>query len=136
MCACSDVQDSINIAHPEFHVKVTENPGMFLDNSYPLLEYLKKLKSEGKTCFLITNSPFALVNAGMVYLVGQNWRDIFDVIIVNAKKPGFFTHRLRHLREYNPEKQILSWKEIDKLIPGKIYSRVSRETHSCSFCPF
>ena len=37
--------------------------------SYPLLEYLDKLKSAGKTCFLITNSPYALVNAGMGHLV-------------------------------------------------------------------
>ena len=38
-------------------------------HSYPLLQYLDKLKTNGKTCFLITNSPYALVNAGMGHLV-------------------------------------------------------------------
>ena len=118
-----DVQDSIDIAHPLFHQIVKEDPARFLDNSYPLLEYLDKLKSAGKTCFLITNSPYALVNAGMGHLVGSKWRSIFDVIIVNAKKPAFFTHRLRHIREYRPEKKTLSWRQPEKLIPGKIYSR-------------
>ena len=64
-----DVQDSIDIAHPLFHQIVKEDPARFLDNSYPLLEYLDKLKSAGKTCFLITNSPYALVNVGMGHLV-------------------------------------------------------------------
>ena len=47
------------------------------------------------------------------------------MIIVNAKKPAFFTHRLRHIREYRPEKKTLSWRQPEKLVPGKIYSRVS-----------
>ncbi len=41
--------------------------------------------------FLITNSPFELVNAGMVHMVGADWRSMFDVIIVQANKPSFFT---------------------------------------------
>ena len=57
--------------------------------------------------------------------MGPHWRSIFDVIIVNAKKPAFFTHRLRHIREYRPEKKTLSWRQPEKLVPGKIYSRVS-----------
>ena len=48
------------------------------------------------------------------------------MIIVNAKKPAFFTHRLRHIREYRPEKKTLSWRQPEKLVPGKIYSRASR----------
>ena len=46
--------------------------------------------------------------------------------MVNAKKPAFFTHRLRHIREYRPEKKTLSWRQPEKLVPGKIYSRVSQ----------
>ena len=29
-------------------------------------------------------------NAGMTYLVGPDWLDLFDVVITNARKPKFF----------------------------------------------
>lgn len=86
--------------------------------------FLDKLKSNGKSLFLITNSPFELVDSGMTLIIGPSWQDLFDVIIVSAKKPSFFTHQFRHLREYNPDKEILSWNEVNRIVPGKIYSRV------------
>lgn len=126
-----DVEDSIREAHPHFHQQVIQNPGRYLEKNPSLLPFLKRLRDNGKTVFLITNSPFVLVNAGMTYLIGEDWRDIFDVIITNAKKPAFFTHQLRHLREYNPETKILSWGEVNQVLPGKVYSRV--RTKLC--CP-
>ena len=61
----------------------------------------------------------------MSFMVGEDWRDLFDVITVNAKKPSFFTHQLRHFRKFLPEKNITSWREVKKLEKGRIYSRVS-----------
>ena len=29
-------------------------------------------------------------DAGMTYLVGPDWLDLFDVVITNARKPKFF----------------------------------------------
>lgn len=29
----------------------------------------------------------------MNYIVGKDWRDLFDVVIVQADKPGFFNDR-------------------------------------------
>ena len=60
----------------------------------------------------------------MTLMVGKEWRHMFDLVIVNAKKPSFFTQQLRHLREYHPETEILSWNAISKVEKGKIYSRV------------
>lgn len=37
-------------------------------------------------------------NKGMKYLVGDDWRDLFDVVIVQARKPKFFTEHSRPLR--------------------------------------
>ena len=44
-------------------------------------------------------------DAGMQYMVGPDWLDLFDIVIVNARKPKFFhagnrwvmssTHRIR-----------------------------------------
>lgn len=32
---------------------------------------------------------------GMRYIVGKDWRDLFDVVIVQAEKPNFFNDRRR-----------------------------------------
>lgn len=122
-----DVTDSINIAHPQFHQDVSINPGRFLEADPKLTPWLHKLKEDGKQLFLITNSPFNLVNSGMTFMVGQDWRDLFNVIIVNAKKPSFFTHQQRHFRKYLPEQNILSWKQVKSLEQNKIYSRGNME---------
>uniref|UniRef100_A0AAR2IGN8 5'-nucleotidase domain containing 3 n=1 Tax=Pygocentrus nattereri TaxID=42514 RepID=A0AAR2IGN8_PYGNA len=51
---------------------------------------LRKLSENGKKMFLITNSPLDFVDRGMNYIVGKDWRDLFDVVIVQADKPSFF----------------------------------------------
>jgi len=37
----------------------------------------------------------------MTFLCGDDWREFFDVIIVNARKPKFFTEHSRPLRYVN-----------------------------------
>lgn len=32
---------------------------------------------------------------GMRYIVGKDWRDLFDVVIVQAEKPSFFNDKRR-----------------------------------------
>ncbi|XP_026976854.1 5'-nucleotidase domain-containing protein 2 isoform X2 [Sagmatias obliquidens] len=59
---------------------------------------LSRLVAHGKQLFLITNSPFSFVDKGMRHMVGANWRQLFDVVIVQADKPSFFTDR----RKYGP----------------------------------
>lgn len=34
-----------------------------------------------------------LSDRGMNYIVGKDWRELFDVVIVHADKPGFFNDR-------------------------------------------
>ena len=50
-----------------------------------LAPYLKGLMESNKKIFLITNSPFETVDVGMKYMVGEDWRDLFDVNIFNFK---------------------------------------------------
>ena len=79
----------------------------------------------GKTTFLMTNSPFEIVNAGMIYMLGQDWRRLFDIVIVNAKKPSFFSAKKRHFRVFSPRTGRLKWQRVVNLQRGKIYSGVS-----------
>uniref|UniRef100_A0A2K6UXL8 5'-nucleotidase domain containing 3 n=1 Tax=Saimiri boliviensis boliviensis TaxID=39432 RepID=A0A2K6UXL8_SAIBB len=83
---------------------------------------LAKLADHGKKMFLITNSPSSFVDKGMRYIVGKDWRDLFDVVIVQAEKPNFFNDKRRPFRKMN-EKGVLLWDKIHKLQKGQIYKQ-------------
>lgn len=44
--------------------------------------------------FLFLFSPR---DKGMKHMVGKNWRDLFDMVIVQADKPNFFTDRRKYV---------------------------------------
>ncbi|XP_016330725.1 5'-nucleotidase domain-containing protein 3 isoform X2 [Sinocyclocheilus anshuiensis] len=83
---------------------------------------LRKLSKNGKKMFLITNSPFDFVDRGMNYIVGKDWRDLFDVVIVQADKPGFFNDRRKPFRRVT-DKGVLLWDRIHHLEKGQIYKQ-------------
>lgn len=64
-------------------------------------------------------------NKGMQFLVGENWKDYFDVVIVQARKPRFFTEETRPLRIYDEVKQTQLWDRVTKFDKGVIYLEVS-----------
>jgi len=120
----NDVNMSISRAHPFFHRAAATNPSELLDNSSneALRKMLETLKQNKKTVFLVTNSPFKIVDGGMNYMLGPDWRDYFDLIIISAQKPSFFTTNYRAFREYSPKSDRLKWKPVDKFEPSKIYA--------------
>jgi len=61
----------------------------------------------------------------MQFLVGKNWKDYFDVVIVQARKPRFFTEESRPLRIYDEIKQTQLWDRVTKLNKGVVYLEVS-----------
>ncbi|KAK7121519.1 hypothetical protein R3I93_022566 [Phoxinus phoxinus] len=83
---------------------------------------LQKLSKMGKKMFLITNSPFDFVDRGMNYIVGKDWQDLFDVVIVQADKPGFFNDRRKPFRRVT-DKGVLLWDRIHHLEKGQIYKQ-------------
>ena len=108
-----------------FHLAACSDPKVILEQDPLLRPMLDRLKKHGKTTFLMTNSPFEIVNAGMSYMFGQDWRTLFDIIIVNAKKPSFFSAKNRPFRVYSPKSGRLKWQRVHNLERGKIYSGVS-----------
>lgn len=60
----------------------------------------------------------------MRYLVGDNWKNYFDVVIVQARKPRFFTEESRPMRIYDEDKQTQLWDRVTKLEKGAIYLEV------------
>ncbi|XP_068800496.1 5'-nucleotidase domain-containing protein 3 isoform X1 [Struthio camelus] len=83
---------------------------------------LAKLADHGKKMFLVTNSPSSFVDKGMKFIVGKDWRDLFDVVIVQADKPNFFNDKRRPFRKVN-ERGVLLWDKIHKLQKGQIYKQ-------------
>ena len=49
-----------------------------------LVPLFERLQKEEKKIFLITNSPFETVDAGMTYMMGSQWRELFDVVVVQV----------------------------------------------------
>ncbi|XP_033875561.3 5'-nucleotidase domain-containing protein 2-like isoform X1 [Acipenser ruthenus] len=117
-----DVTDSIKDVHVkglmyEWIEKDMEKYILHGDETYAVLN---RLVNNGKKLFLITNSPFSFVDKGMKFMVGRNWRDLFDVIIIQAEKPSFFTDRRKPFRRLN-ENGSLHWDKISTLEKGQIY---------------
>ncbi|XP_007506407.1 5'-nucleotidase domain-containing protein 2-like isoform X2 [Monodelphis domestica] len=83
---------------------------------------LRRLVDNGKKLFLITNSPFSFVDKGMKYMVGKEWRDFFDIVIVQADKPHFFNDGIKPFRRLD-ENGDLQWDKIIKLEKGQVYKQ-------------
>lgn len=60
----------------------------------------------------------------MTYLLGEDWRQYFDVVIASAKKPAFFTDSMRPFRELNEEILVQTWGPVTNLEKGKVYLEV------------
>lgn len=95
------VRESADEAHMEGALKaeIVANPERFveLDDQTPLA--LLDQQRAGKKLMLITNSEWYYTNSMMTFAFdrfmprGSTWRDLFDVIIVAARKPEFFMTR-------------------------------------------
>lgn len=93
------VRRLIDEAHMEGMLKaeIIAAPERFveLDDRTPLA--LLDQKHAGKRLLLITNSEWSYTQAMMHYAfdrflpTGHTWRDLFDVVIVEARKPSFFS---------------------------------------------
>ena len=96
------MQRSLDAAHMEGQLKaeIMADPDRFvaLDPDTPIT--LLDQKRAGKKLLLITNSGWVYTLAMMRYAFdpflpeGMSWRDLFDIIIVSARKPAFFSENL------------------------------------------
>jgi HAD superfamily 5'-nucleotidase-like hydrolase len=129
-----DVRSAVNHVHSagRLHGAIMEDPARFLRPAEGLAELLERLRGAGKRLFLLTNSPFRFVDAGMRYLLRDylsdgskpSWRELFDVVVVNAMKPAFFTHSHspRLFRKIDEVRGALSLEAVGELRRGQVYS--------------
>ena len=93
-------------------------------------------KHAGKRLLLVTNSEWRYTVAMMDHAFGgllpggMTWRELFDVVIVGARKPDFFTKRSPFFEVATPEGLLRP--DVGALVPGGAYlggSAVELERH-------
>ncbi|CAM6048131.1 unnamed protein product [Sphagnum compactum] len=103
------VSTSMLRAHVEGQLKaeVINDPDKFVERDAELPLALLDQKESGKTLLLITNSDYLYTEKMMAYAfdpylpLGMNWRGLFDMVIVSARKPEFF-------QRFNPLYEIIT----------------------------
>jgi HAD superfamily 5'-nucleotidase-like hydrolase len=110
-----EVRSALDEAHMQGALKaeIIADPDRFvvLDPWMPLA--LLDQKQTGKKLLLITNSEWEYTRAMMPYVFdrflpeGMPWRDLFDVIIVSASKPRFFSERRPLYRVVDEDRSLL-----------------------------
>jgi HAD superfamily 5'-nucleotidase-like hydrolase len=97
------IRECIDLAHRDGSIKaiVSEQLPQYVQRDEGLAETLHKFRSSGKRLFLLTNSAWDYTSQVMSYLLDSprgslrtaypSWRHYFDVIVVSAAKPEFFT---------------------------------------------
>ena len=97
----AEVRAAVDAQHMEGRLKaeIAAEPERYviLDPEAPLA--LMDQRAAGKKLLLITNSEWAFTSRMMAYAYdrflppGTTWRELFALIIVGARKPGFFSER-------------------------------------------
>lgn len=57
----------------------------------------------------------------MRYMIGDDWRDLFDIVVVQARKPKFFTQQSRPFRRFNIAGDRMAWQRVSDLEKGQVY---------------
>ncbi|MBI2897377.1 MAG: HAD-IG family 5'-nucleotidase [Deltaproteobacteria bacterium] len=94
-----DIRECIDASHRDGSILdvMLADLDRFVFRDPDLAPTLHKFRSAGKRLFLLTNSQWAYTDRMMTYLLGgampkyPTWRHYFDIIVVAARKPSFFT---------------------------------------------
>jgi HAD superfamily 5'-nucleotidase-like hydrolase len=95
----ADIRETIDSVHRDGTLKaeLKKDLASYILKDAELGPALHKLRSGGKKLFLLTNSYWDYTDAVMKFLLDgvlheyPSWRNYFDVVIVGAQKPGWFS---------------------------------------------
>jgi HAD superfamily 5'-nucleotidase-like hydrolase len=110
----TDILGSIGDTHRsgDFHRIVADDPEKYFNPTPHLKAVLTNLKKAGKRLIFASNSPYWYVDAGMKYVLGDSWMQMWDAVIVSAGKPAFYTETRRPFREVNKENSRVKFKKV------------------------
>ena len=98
-----DVRAAMDEAHADNSIKsrIAKDPKRYILIDPELPRTLHRMREEGYRLFLLTNSEADYTSLVMNLLLGnkvrsrRRWTEFFDLILVRARKPGFFRNRAR-----------------------------------------
>jgi HAD superfamily 5'-nucleotidase-like hydrolase len=103
------VKDKLDRTHVEGQLKaeILADPSRYVAADAEMPRALLDQKHAGKKLFLLTNSDWSYTNAMMAHAfdvhLGTSWRELFDLVIVGARKPDFFSHHAPFFEVATPE---------------------------------
>ncbi len=126
------IRECIDLAHRDGSIKtiVSADFASYVERDEALAETLHKFRSSGKRLFLLTNSAWDYTSLMMSYLLDgahsidqsyPSWRHYFDVIVVSAGKPEFFTEE-RPFVELDAQGNPLGKSPAGPFQRGRVYS--------------
>jgi len=106
----SDVVKALDHAHGEGSLKavVARDLHKYIKKEPEVARGLERLKKHGKFLFIITNSEYEYAKTLLDYSLApffeshESWSELFDLVIVGAQKPRYFSDSLRTM-QVNPE---------------------------------
>lgn len=111
----------------ELKAAIAADPDRFVELDPDLPLTLLDQKKAGKTLLLVTNSDWAYTRAMMAYAFDRylpkatGWRGLFDLVIVESRKPEFFSGRQAVYRLEDEDRGLLQ-PHRGKLEPGRVYA--------------
>ncbi|KAJ6240202.1 5'-nucleotidase domain-containing protein [Anaeramoeba flamelloides] len=81
----------IELGEDSYFPEFSSNLDQYLQNNSKSLKMLfSYLNKSDKKVFLLTNSPPNVSEKTLTHLLGQDWKQYFDLILTNAQKPYFY----------------------------------------------
>ena len=128
-----DTRRAIDSIHADDTLKtrILADLPRFLPKDDQLILALKRLALGGRRLILITNSEWYYTRALCAHLFDDalpgvsSWRDIFDLVVVSAQKPGFF-RKGKPFIELDDDGEEIGEVEVPEW--GGVYSGGSRES--------
>ncbi len=93
-----------------------------LKRSAQFREWLVMLRSNGKYLYVITGSHYDFANHVASYALGEDWKELFDIVIFFARKPSFFCEKRPFWRLDGPT-EVESFEGWEDLETGEYYSQ-------------
>ena len=118
--------------HLESHLKseIIKNPSKYVFKDDDMILTLKEQIACGKKLFLVTNSDWDYTQSIMShvfdpYLDGESWESLFNVIVVGARKPAFFSSSQE---TFCVDRETSLLKPVGRKLPsGQVYYRCNAQ---------
>ena len=85
-------------------------------------DWLKMLRANGKFLYVITGSHVDFASHVASYALGEDWMDLFDIVIFFARKPSFFLDR-RPFWKLDGDQEVSPFTGWDALDTNHFYSQ-------------